>query len=112
MDMKMNGFEELQKIGQDNMDIAAKSFGQFNKSFQVIATEMSDYSKKAFEDGAQTFEKLSGAKSVEQAVEIQTEYAKKSYEGFVSQASKLGEMYAELAKEMYKPVESAIAKKV
>lgn len=111
MDMKMNGIEEFQKMGQDNMELAMKSFGEFNKGFQAIASEVTDYSKKAFEDSAQTFEKLAGAKSVEQAMEIQTEYAKKSYEGFVSQASKLGEMYAELAKEMYKPVESAIAKK-
>jgi hypothetical protein len=30
----------------------------------------------------------------------------------VSQASKLGEMYVTLAKEAYKPVEKALAKKV
>lgn len=111
MDMKMNGIEEFQKMGKDNMELAMKSFGEFNKGFQAIASEMTDYSKKAFEEGTRTFEKLAGAKSVEQAVEIQTEYAKKSYEGFVSQASKISEMYVELAKEMYKPVESTLAKK-
>lgn len=111
MDMKVAGIEEFQKIGKDNMELAMKSVGEFNKGFQAIATEITDYSRKAFEDGAQTFEKLAGAKSVEQAVEIQTEYAKKSYEGFVSQASKLSEMYVELARGMYKPVESAVAKK-
>lgn len=108
----MNGFEEFQKIGKDNLDAAVKSYGEFNKSFQAIATEVTDYSKKAFEDGTATFEKLIGAKSVEQAVEIQTEYAKKAYEDYVSQASKIGEMYVDLAKEFYKPVEDALAKKV
>jgi hypothetical protein len=111
MDMKMNGIDEFQRMGKDNMELAMKSFGEVNKGFQAIATEMTDYSKKAFEEGTATFEKLAGARSVEQAVEIQTEYAKKSYEGFVSQASRIGEMYVELAKGMYKPVETAIAKK-
>jgi phasin family protein len=111
MEMEMNGFEEFQKIGKDNMDVAVKSFGEFNKSFQAITSEVTDYSKKAFEEGTATFEKLAGAKSVEQAMQIQTEYAKKAYEDYVSQVSKLGEMYVDLAKEIYKPVEQAFAKK-
>ena len=108
----MNGFEEFQKIGKDNFDATVKSFGEFNKSFQAIATEVTDYSKKAFEEGTATFEKLAGAKSVEQAVEIQTGYAKKVYEDYVAGASKIGEMYVDLAKDIYKPVEDAMAKKV
>ena len=39
-----------------------------------------DYSKKAFEDGTRAFEQLIGAKSVEQAIEIQSQYAKKAFE--------------------------------
>lgn len=108
----MNGFEEFQKFGKNNFDVAVKSFGELNKSFQAIATEVNDYSKKAFDEGTATFEKLSGAKSVEQAVEIQTNYAKKVYEDYVAGASKIGELYVDLAKEIYKPVEDAMAKKV
>ena len=108
----MNGFEDFQKIGKDNFDAAVKSFGEVNKSVQAITTEMTDYSKKAFEEGTATFEKLVSAKSVEQAVEIQTDYAKKAYEEYVAGASKIGELYVDLAKEIYKPVEDALAKKV
>jgi len=43
-------------------------------------------------------------------VQVQTEYAKTSYEGFVAKASKIGELYADLAKESYKPFESMFAK--
>lgn len=111
MEMTMNGLEDIQKLSKDNLDVAVKSFGEVNKSVQAIATEVTDYSKQTFEEGTATFEKLVGAKSVEQAVEIQTDFAKKAYEGYVSQASKIGEMYVDLAKEIYKPVETAIAKK-
>lgn len=108
----MNGFEDFQKIGKDNLEAAVKGFGEFNKGFQAITTELTDYSKKAFDEGTATFEKLAGAKSVEQAVEIQTDYAKKAYENYVAEASKIGELYVDLAKEIYKPVEDALAKKV
>ena len=49
-------------------------------------------------------------KSFEKAIEIQTDYAKQTYEGFVAEATKLGELYAELAKEAYKPFEALVAK--
>ena len=55
-------------------------------------------------------EKLLGAKSLDKAIEIQTDYAKSAYEGFVAQATKIGELYADLAKETYKPFEGYVAK--
>ncbi len=41
---------------------------------------------------------------------MQTEYAKTAYEGFVAKASKIGELYADLAKETYKPFEALMGK--
>ncbi len=55
------------------------------------------------------FEKLLGARSVEAAVQIQSEYAKQAYEGFVAQASKFSELYAKVASDALKPVTSAYA---
>ena len=103
-------FETFQKIGKDNVDVALKSFGAVSKNMQAIAVEVADYSKKSFEQGTAAFEKLVGAKSLDKAIEVQTDYLKHSYEGFVAEATKLGELYADLAKETYKPLEGAIAK--
>ncbi|HXG78747.1 MAG TPA: phasin family protein [Methyloceanibacter sp.] len=108
----LKGFEEFQKVGKDGFDAAVRSFGEMNKGFQAIAAEVTDYSKKAFEDGTRAFEQLIGAKSIEQAIEIQSQYAKKAYDAYVAEVSKLGEMYVGLAKDAYKPVEAAFAKKV
>ena len=85
-----------------------KVFGEWNKGWQAIAAEMTDYTKRSFEEGTATFEKLLSAKSVEQAIEIQTGFAKRAYDGYMHQMSKIGGMYAELAKEAYKPVEKAL----
>ena len=102
----IKNIEDVQKIGKDNMDATMKSFGMLSKATQAIATEVADYSKKSFEDGSKVMEKLLGVKSIEKAIEIQTDYAKTAYEGFVAQATKIGELYADLAKETYKPFEA------
>jgi hypothetical protein len=106
----VKNFEDLQQASKENIDIAMKSVGAISKSTQAIAAEVADYSKKTFEDGSAALEKLFGVKSLEKAIELQTEYAKTAYEGFVAQASKIGEMYADLAKETYKPFETLMAK--
>ena len=45
---------------------------------------------------------------VEQAVEIQTSYAKRAYDDYMQQMSKIGGLYASMAKEAYKPVEKIL----
>ena len=106
----LKNFEDIQKLGKDNMDTSMKQFGTVSKGWQAIATEFADYSKKSFEDGSAALEKLFGAKSLEKAIEVQSDYAKTAYEGFVAQATKIGELYTDLAKETYKPLEGMIAK--
>jgi phasin family protein len=102
--------DEMQKLGKDSMDMAMSSFGVCNKSAQAIIAEMVDFSKKSVESSTAHWEKLLGAKSLDKAMEVQSEYLKSSYEAFVAEATKLGEMYVDFAKETYKPFESAYAK--
>ena len=102
--------DQVQRAGKDGFDAAVSSLGEANKGFQAIAAEIAAYSKKSFEDGTRAFEQLIGAKSFDQAWEIQSQYAKKAFEAYVAQASKIGEMYVGLARNAYQPVEQAAAK--
>jgi hypothetical protein len=102
--------DEVQRAGKDGFDAVVSSLGEANKGFQAIAAEITAYSKKAFEDGTRAFAQLLGAKSFEQVLEIQSQYARMAYEGHVAELTKLGEMYAGLTRDAYKPVEQAAAK--
>ena len=85
-------------------------FGEVNKGLQAIAAEFTAYSKKTLADGTRAFEQLLSAKSFEQVIEIQSQYARMVYEAHIAELSKLGEMYAGLTRKAYKPVEQAAAK--
>jgi phasin family protein len=106
----LKNFEDFQKLGKDNVDVALKQFGTVSKGWQAIATEFAGYSKKSFEEGSAALEKLLGAKTLEKAIEVQSDYVKTAYEGFVAEATKIGELYTDLAKESYKPLEGILAK--
>jgi hypothetical protein len=102
--------DQMQKLGKDSMDTAMASLDVWTKNAQAIASEVADYSKKSFEHSAAAWEKLMAAKSLEKAMEVQSEYLKSSYEDFVAQSTKLGALYVDLAKDAYKPFEGALAK--
>lgn len=105
-----NAFEDIQKTAKDNMDAAAKAFGAYSKNAQALTTEAADYAKKSFEANAAHLEKLFGVKTLDKAIELNTEFAKSAYEGFVAQGSKMSNLYSDYAKEAMKPVEAAFAK--
>ena len=102
--------EDMQKFGKTNLQAALQSFDAFAKNVQSIAQEIGDYSQKAVGEATTTVEKLVGAKSFDNAIEIQNAYLKSVYEGWVSQATKLSTLYVDVARETYKPFESRFAK--
>lgn len=104
----IKSFEDMNQAGKEVMDGSLKSYSAVTKGMQTIATEATDYSKKSYEQGAAAFEKLAATKSVDKAMEVQTEYAKSAYEAFVAQATKMTELYTSVAKEAYKPFEGMV----
>jgi hypothetical protein len=99
--------EAYQELSKQTFDATVRSFSEVNKGFQALAAEVTDYSKKAFDDGIHTWEQLVGVKSVDQAVEIQSQYAKRAYDRYVGEVSKLSDMCIDMARKAYKPVEQA-----
>lgn len=108
MTTMMNGFEEVQKAGQESLSRTLESFGALSKGWQTLADETADYSKKSLEAGAAHMEKLLGAKSLDVALEAQADFVRASYENAVGQAARFGELYMGLFKDASKPFEGLV----
>jgi phasin family protein len=102
--------EEFQKTGKDNYEAMVRSYGALNKGFQAIGARWAEFSKRSFEDATRTWEQLISAKSLDQAFEIQTNYAKRAYDNWIAEASKISEMYSSAARDAYRPVERVVTK--
>ena len=106
----IKNIDDAQKFGKEQIEAATATATTWSKGMQEIATHTSDYSKKSFEQTQGFVEKLLGVKTLDKAMEVQTEFAKQAYEGLLAQSTKVGELYAGLFKETLKPVEQAFAK--
>ena len=105
----MKDFDELQTAGKENFEAVVASATAMTKGFQDIATEVADYQRKSFEDGTAIIEKAIAAKSIDKALEVQTDFAKGAYEAYMGRVAKIGEIYLAAAKEAYKPFEGTMA---
>ena len=99
VDSMMFKVEDIQNYGKEQFE-----------GIQAIATAYGDYSKKSYEDTKSFVEKLSGVKSLDKAIEVQTEFAKTAYETFVTESQKIAALYSDLAKQSYKPFGGFVAK--
>ena len=102
--------EDIQQYGKEHLDTVVASATTLQQGIQAIASAYGDYTKKSFEDTKSMVEKLSGVKSLDKALELQTEFAKSAYETFVAESQKIAGLYTDLAKQTFKPFEGMIAK--
>jgi hypothetical protein len=101
---------DFQKLGTEQLASNTTAASSFLDTVQAIAAEATDYSRRSMENSSSFVAKLLGAKLFDSVIQIHSEYAKTSYESFVAQAKKMGELYSDLAKEFFKPIETAITK--
>jgi hypothetical protein len=102
--------QQAQERVQSGIEAASTSFSEANKGFQALAAEMMNYSKAAFDDAIRTWEQLIGVKSLEQAIQIQSDYAKRVYDNHMAELKKLGEITVGMVRDASKPVEDASRK--
>ena len=105
-----NQFEDFQKMTKDQMEQVSSTAASVARGFQAIATETADYSKRSLETTTSFVEKLMGVKSFDNAIQLQSEFAKTQMEGLIAQSTKISEIYKDIAKDAFKPVEAAMKK--
>lgn len=79
-------------------------------SLQTIANAYRDYTRKSFEQFGSLFEQLSGVRSLDKAVEVQTEFVKRAYENSVTESQKIRELHRKLARQTLEPFEGLVGR--
>jgi phasin family protein len=102
----MSDVEQLQQQAKEQSDAAMLSANHAVASVQAITAAYSEYTRKAFQDGTEFMTKLASLKTPGDVMALQSEYARTAYEEFVAEAKKISGLYADLAKQSYKPPET------
>ena len=72
--------------------------------YEAINADVLAYSKSTFEDSVAAAKAVLAAKTLKEVVDLQTDFAKTAFEGYLHQSSKLGELTAKITKEAFEPI--------
>ena len=103
-------FDDIQSYGKEQFEQVSANAAAFQSGVSAIANAYGEHVKKQFEETKSFAEKLSGVKSLDKALEAQSEFARSAYETFVADAQKIAGLYGDLAKQTFKPLEGLVAK--
>jgi phasin family protein len=100
----MKTAEEMVSFGQGNLEAIMKASQIYASGFQDISKHLAATSKASLEESVAFTKSLMGVKSVKEAVDLQSSFAKSSIEKAVSETSKITDATVKLAEEAIAPL--------
>ncbi len=102
------GYDQLFSYGKDTMEAYLKSANVAGKGAETLHNEIYSFSKQAIEDQMAHAKALMASKSVHEAFEMQSDFAKSAFDAYVGQMTKLGEIFASTSKEAIEPLQGRV----
>jgi phasin family protein len=101
--------ETTAKFGKGNIEALVESATIAGEGFRTIGNEIGLYSKKSFEESAVATKAIMSSKSIHEAIELQTSFAKMAFGAYMGQLKILTELSVGTAKDAYAPVQERFA---
>ncbi|MEM6415915.1 MAG: phasin family protein [Pseudomonadota bacterium] len=103
-DRVAKGVSALAEIQKGSLEALMASAGACAKGVEKAASEQTAFIKETYDEGAAIAKEASTAGSVQEAIEIQSEFAREVFEKNISFASKLADHWTSVAKEASDPL--------
>jgi phasin family protein len=107
-DKAAQGYDRMVSLAKDNADAFIKSANVAGKGIETINAEVLAFSRKRMEDGVAAAKAIFGAKSVNEAIELQADYGRKAFEAYVAEVTKLNQLVLETAKSAAEPIQTRV----
>ncbi len=102
------GYDQYSAFTKAHYDAVAKSFDILSKGFEDVSKAWYDYTKTSVDAGVDFSKRVMGAKSVNEVVDLQNDFAKTSFDSFVAESTKLSEMTVKTANEAIEPIKARV----
>ncbi|MDF1791522.1 MAG: phasin family protein [Thalassobaculaceae bacterium] len=101
-------YDEFASYSQANYDAFYKSFGIVTKGFEDVTKAWFVFSQTSVDAGVDFSKKVMGAKTVNEVVDLQNDFAKSSFDSFVAESTKLSELSVKTANEAIEPIKTRV----
>jgi phasin family protein len=101
-------YEEFSKFQKDNYEAYIAASTIFAKGTENLSKVWLTLTQEAMENAAQTAKALLGAKTLREAVDLQSDFAKSNFDKFVAEGTKLSELSVKVANEAFAPLNARV----
>ncbi|WP_439815337.1 phasin family protein [Zavarzinia sp. CC-PAN008] len=106
--MAKTRYDELARISKDNVDAVMQSNTAAIKAIESLSAELVAFSKNSLEDSLAATKAIMSAKSMQQVIELQTDYTKSALDAFLAQSTRIGELLMSLSKDTAAPLNARL----
>jgi phasin family protein len=99
---------DINAFSKSNIEALVASASCAGKGAEKINTRVANYTKQAIEDGVEVAKKAASAKSVQELIELQSDWAKSSLDTYMGEVNKLADLYAASLKDAFKPLNERV----
>ncbi len=103
------GYDQIMSFSKDNAEAVMKSANAAGKGIETFNGEVFAFARKTLEDGIAATKAIMGAKSMDEAIHLQSEFGKTVFEMYVDELAKFGELTLAAAKDTAMPLQSRAA---
>jgi len=97
-------YEDLSKFSKENLDAYVAAGTTVAKGFETIGKAWVAFTQETFEASAQVAKALLSAKTLREAVDVQTDFAKTTFDKLVAEGTKVSEISVKVANEAVEPL--------
>ncbi len=103
------GINDVNAYSKANLEAVIASLTAATKGAESLGSQAIAFTKKSVEDQVAAAKTLAGAKSVQEAVELQTSFAKSALEAYLANVSAMSETVTTSVKDVFKPINARAA---
>lgn len=112
VDKSLTALNDINAQSKQNLEALVASATAATKGAETLGAHAIAYSKKSLQDNAAAVRSLTGARSVQEVIELQTTWAKSAMEAYVAELTKASEIVASSVKESLTPINARITASV
>jgi phasin family protein len=108
VEKSLAGLGEMNATSKRNLEAVVESVTAATRGAETLGAQALAFSKKSFEDGVAAAQSLGSAKSVQEVVEIQTNFAKSAMETYLSEVTRWSDTVSASVKDSMKPLNERV----
>lgn len=103
------GYDDIAALSQGNLEAVVKANTLLAKGAEAISKELMGYAQSSFEQAALAARALFGAKTLQDLIALNNDFAKTSVDNFLANSAKLSDMTVRVANEAIEPLSARVS---